>query len=148
MKDEKGVTLVEVLATLVILGIISLLIFVVFLGVNKNYQKISKKTDLEQQANLIVSTIKSYHLHQVSYTIKCDSSSGYYLIGTPSANNQLVKKNLVNKFLINNIPISSELTDSNSILIDLSTTKNVSVYIELKNEQGDTFKIDTRIKKY
>lgn len=58
MKNERGITLIEVLATIVIMSIVSISIFNLLNSTLKTNQVITEKTNLNREANLIVSTIQ------------------------------------------------------------------------------------------
>lgn len=142
MRDEKGVTLIELLAALTILAIISSIIYGVFFNVNKNYYQISGKSALQQEANTIISTIKSYHQRQNSYQIKYDSSSKKAFIGvggnTPTT--PLGSPNF-------NIELVTDIPPSNNI-ININTSKSLNITITLTNKQGTSYKTNTIIKRY
>jgi prepilin-type N-terminal cleavage/methylation domain-containing protein len=143
VKNEKGITLIEVLATLAILGIISSLIFGVFIGVNKKYNKISQQNNLEQEANLILTTLKNYHLSNNNYKIAYDSNNNSYYIGTSSPDTLLGSNNLktlkIDEGVIPNKP--------NNLLINPSVNTSINVYIQLSNENGE-YTFETIIKRY
>jgi competence protein ComGC len=143
MKNEKGITLVELLAVLSILMIASVIIYNIFFGVQKNYNNLSGKNNLQQEANLIFSTIKNYHLHNDIYKLSYDPNNKTYLIGTTTANNQLGNNDLID-LKINGNPLPSYPTEQT---IHLSITKSISVTIQLRNQQN-TYTFDTIIKRY
>lgn len=62
MKDEKGITLVELLAALAILGIIVAVIVSVLSTGTKASNKTATKQQLQQEANLIVEVLRSEYL--------------------------------------------------------------------------------------
>lgn len=62
MKDEKGITLVELLAALAILGIIVVVIASVISTGTKASNKTATKQQLQQEANLIVEVLRSEYL--------------------------------------------------------------------------------------
>ena len=66
LKNEKGITLIELLAALVLFGIIAVLIWSFFFrAINFNDREVTKN-QLQQEANLIVNTIQQLH---TKYTI-------------------------------------------------------------------------------
>ncbi|WP_160722005.1 PilW family protein [Bacillus sp. USDA818B3_A] len=156
MKKENGLTLIEVLATLTILFIITSVIYSVFFGVNKNYIKISQKNKEEQQVNLIFSTIKSYHTKNVIYELKYFDNTangvddGSYFIGAPSASNQLGDDQIEYIYLYNYkdnkiIKIFDKVTKSVSINTSQTEYKSVKVTLKFKGQEKE---YDTFIKRY
>lgn len=73
MKDNRGVTLVEILATLSLLSIIGLLVWSVFLQGIKNSNAGSTKITLTQEMNYVQAQLRNIHL-----------TSSYYKISTPT----------------------------------------------------------------
>lgn len=69
MKNERGITLIEGLATLVILSIIGVLIWNVFFQGYKYSQKAVSKNTMQQEANIIITTLTRIHQTSQEYTI-------------------------------------------------------------------------------
>jgi len=59
--NEKGITLVELLAALALLGVISVLIWNLFFQATNFNERAITKNQLQQEANLIVHTIQQIH---------------------------------------------------------------------------------------
>lgn len=79
-KNEKGITLIELLAALVLFGIITVLIWSFFFqALNFNDREVTKN-QLQQEANIIVNTIQQLH---TKYTITefTSTSSSLYVKG-------------------------------------------------------------------
>jgi type II secretory pathway pseudopilin PulG len=144
MKSEKGITLIELLAALSILMIISSVIYSVFFGINKNYKQISEKTNLQQDANIIISSIKNYHLRNESYKLLYNSTTQKAFIGKDTANIQLEREDLiVTRFIV----VYKNVTYNNEMTID-DTTKPINITMTLTNKQGQSYEINTIIKRY
>jgi prepilin-type N-terminal cleavage/methylation domain-containing protein len=143
MKNDKGLTLIELLAAMTILLIISSLIYGVLIGANKNYQQISGKSNLEQEANIIISTIKNYHQSSDSYKISYNPFTKKAFIGVTTTNTQLGN---------NNISIDIKLGDPDYTDFSgekgINTSKPINLYLKLTNKQGQSYEIDTIIKRY
>ena len=69
LTNEKGVTLLELLATLVIFGLFSTIILAVFFQSFKVNDAELMKNSLQQEANLILSTFHEVHRKSDSYTV-------------------------------------------------------------------------------
>lgn len=146
MKNQKGITLIEVLATLAILSLVSTLIYGVFIGSQQNFHRISTKTSLSQEANLIVATIKNYHTKNDKYILDLNSSTQKASIGTTSANIPLHKDKM-------KIQIKYDITGTNtySVLtgpITIESSKPLNLYIKITDTNGDFEEIGTIIKRY
>lgn len=146
MKNENGITLIELLAAISILVIISSLIYGVLIGVNKNYNQLSSKSNLNQEANIILATLKNYHIkdqyHAVdgTYKISYNAIEKKAYIGTTTANIPLQKDNLKIELKIDN----TGFTDEKSI----PSSKPLTIYIKLIEPNGQFYEIETIIKRY
>ncbi|GHH97194.1 type II secretion system protein [Neobacillus kokaensis] len=71
--NERGLTLIEVLATLTILSIVSVIIWSIFLqGYNFSQKAISKNFIL-QESNILITNLKKIHQTVVTYDIKSEN---------------------------------------------------------------------------
>lgn len=69
MRDERGLTLVEVLATLTILSIVSLIIWSIFFqGINFS-KKATSKNVMIQESNIVISNLTTLHRGKNKYEI-------------------------------------------------------------------------------
>ncbi|OIK16959.1 hypothetical protein BIV60_01395 [Bacillus sp. MUM 116] len=73
IRDERGLTLVELLATITILSIIGIVIWNVFIQGNKVSQKSMSKNSMEQEANLVITNLTS--IFQTSKQFQLASSN-------------------------------------------------------------------------
>ena len=150
MKNQKGITLVEVLAALSILLIISSVIYGVLINSKKNYNNISEKVNLNQEANLILATIKNYHqkesLHSLDvnskefYIIKFDDSKHVY-IGKSSSNMVPLQK----EGLSLNIKIDDAEFTGDKVIYPSDA---LTIYVKVVNQQGQSYEVNTVIKQY
>jgi tRNA threonylcarbamoyladenosine modification (KEOPS) complex Pcc1 subunit len=140
MKKESGLTIVELLAAISILFIIGSVIYGVFTGVNKNYHQISSRVNLEQEANIIINTIKTYHQKQNTYLLSYNPITKKAYIGTTSATIQLEPDNIDIVIKINDEDFSGLGTINSSIPLDITIT--------LVSNQGQSYDINTIIKRY
>lgn len=139
MNNEKGITLIELLVAISILLIISPIIYGVLIGVNKNFNQITVKSNLEQEANLMISTIRSYHQREASYYLAYDEAQKKAYIGNNSASN-LLSQNIVTFEVSNN----AGMVNLNN---PIYTNNFITVHIILK-ESGETVDINTVIQRY
>ncbi|OCA91268.1 hypothetical protein A8F94_05250 [Bacillus sp. FJAT-27225] len=147
MKNEKGITLIELLAAIAILSIVSSLVFGVLISSNKNYTKLSAKTDLSREANLIIATIKDYHLKKTSYILDykdVSSTEKRAYIGSSTPDIDLTKKNL-------NIKIKVGKTNGfeGTFPLTVDTKEPLYIHLELRDKNvNKPYIIETVIKRY
>ncbi|NRD76015.1 prepilin-type N-terminal cleavage/methylation domain-containing protein [Bacillus sp. BRMEA1] len=144
MKNESGLTIIELLVTIFILFIISSILYSVLIGINKNSQQISSNTNLEEEANIALTTIKNFQLTKSIYVLSFDSNKKVYLIGNSSPSQPLGSTD-ISKLTIDDGYGSTIPSSPNMKTINTATSKSISVHIELGN---GIYKFDTIIKKY
>lgn len=143
MNNQRGLTLVEVLAAITILFIISALIYSVFLGFNKNYSQISEKNSMDQTANIILATVKQHHLKYDKYKISYDEKKRAAYIGEKAADKLLGDSRY---------DVQIELGYPDEVAI--SGSKNIdsllplSIHLTLNDKTGQTYEVKTIIKRY
>ena len=145
MKNQKGITLVELLAAISILFIVSGIIYGVFFTFNKNYDHISAKNNLDQEANLILATIKQYHLEQKSYYIKYNSSNKKAFIGNTTADKKLGDDKYYMEIKVG-FPEPDNMINDTDTKIDSS--QPLRVYLKLTSTQGHSYDVETIVKRY
>lgn len=72
VQNEKGVTLIELLAALTIFGIFSAIIWAFFFQSFQVNKVEMTKNSLQQEANLIINTLQEVHRNSESYLIVID----------------------------------------------------------------------------
>lgn len=143
MKDERGLTLYELLAALSILFIASALLYGVFFGFNKNYSQISSKNNMDQAANIIIASIKQHHLKYDEYIIEYNEDEQSAYIGEKNANTVLGDKQY-NLKIYAGYPEKEILSGTNVIKSKIP----LSIHIVLTDKNGQQFEQETIIKKY
>lgn len=142
MKNERGISLIELLAVITILLILSSLLYSVLIGTNRNYHQISTKNQLQQEANLIIAAIKNYHHQNASYYLSYDDKSQTASIGINSPDNLL--GNNIDKFEV-------QINDTNIQIgksgYQVFSSNSIAINIELKS-QNNIVDINTIIKRY
>ncbi|MCM3692242.1 type II secretion system protein [Neobacillus niacini] len=92
-KDERGLTLIEVIVTLAILSIVSVIIWSVFFQGYKHSQKSISKNSIIQETNLLVTNLKKVHQTSDQYVI--DISTNCKIVVTPKNYNSNTPPQLV-----------------------------------------------------
>jgi len=90
MDNQKGVTLIELLATLVIFGIFSSIILAFVMHTFKTNDVEVSKNQLQQESTIILNTIDEIHRKSTSYTIVFYSNE---IIITPNNSDQIAFNN-------------------------------------------------------
>lgn len=81
MKDNRGITLVELLATITLLSIIGIIVWSVFIQGIKNTNEGATKTKLTQEMNYVQTTLRKMHQTAYKYEIidtSCSIQIKYY----------------------------------------------------------------------
>ncbi|MEH7439881.1 prepilin-type N-terminal cleavage/methylation domain-containing protein [Neobacillus drentensis] len=150
MKNQKGITLVEVLAALSILLIISSVIYGVLISSKRNYNNISERVNLNQEANLILATMKNYHQKESLHSLDVNSKE-YYLIKYDDSQHVYIGKSSTDL-----IPLQKEGLSMNIKIDEVEFTgekviypsEALTIYIKVFNQKGQSYEINTVIKQY
>lgn len=143
MKNERGLTLVELLAAITILFIISAIIYSVFFGFNKNYSQISEKNSMDQTANVIIATVKQHHLKYDQYKISYDETKKTAYIGEKVADKLLGDTRYDLEIEIG-YPDAAAISGSKNI----DSSLPLSIHLTLNDKTGQTYEVKTIIKRY
>ncbi len=129
-QTESGLTLIEVLATLTILSVISITIWSVFFQGYNFSQKAVSKNFMLQESNILTTTLKKTHQKLITYEIKSENCAVKVkdLSVTPNQEKILDHPNICFKIIeINNVNSSGPYrVEPNKIANDLSLKINLS----------------------
>ncbi|MBR7554439.1 PilW family protein [Allobacillus sp. GCM10007491] len=144
MKNQKGITLVELLAGLVLFFLVSTLIFSIATQAIENYRQTETRSIAQQEANLFINHLISVHRTADFYTLTRNDDSSY-----------LVTRNGEDSFTISTTPYRIDvslnhtaLQQGESIQINLSTQQSVPLQVTvvpLNDQRFKTFSIDTQL---
>jgi competence protein ComGC len=143
LKNERGLTLVELLSAITILFIISAIIYSVFFGFNKNYSQISEKNSMDQTANIIIATVKQHHLKYDQYKISYDEKKKTAYIGEKVADKLLGDTRYDLEIEIG-YPNAGAISGSKNI----DSSLPLSIHLTLNDKTGQTYEVKTIIKRY
>jgi prepilin-type N-terminal cleavage/methylation domain-containing protein len=142
MSNQKGLSLVELLAAITILFIVSSIIYGVYFTFNGNYDRISKKNTMDQTANIVLATIKEYHQKNEQYKLKYDDTNKVAYIGQSTADQLLGNSDL--KMDLKAGPLAAEpFTD-----LTVVTNQPLLLYLRLTDQNGQNYEIETIVKRY
>ena len=137
--NEKGITLVELLAALVLFAIVSALVMTVLFNVFQNSENISDNAQLRQDANLLISALRSNY------------NQGDFKVGLNGSKSLLIDEQEVNSSMTSSIDELELINGGNSISavnesMDVTADGTpLSIDLKLKNEAGQTYSISTKI---
>lgn len=150
LSNDDGITLIEVLATLAIMSIISILLYGVLMNGFDYSKKSQEKVSIQQEMNIVVTSITKFHESYESYQIKVDhnpDASKIQLLGKDSGS-------VVKTIELSNSDYVYTLFDySGSTETTLPVTKDVltaqPLYIKIiikdKKHPSQTYEIKTII---
>ncbi|QII81240.1 prepilin-type N-terminal cleavage/methylation domain-containing protein [Jeotgalibaca arthritidis] len=148
--NEKGITLVELLAALSLFAIVSALVMTVLFNVFLNSKNISDNAQLRQDANLLVSTLRSHYNQD-------DLEEDEFEVSLENGNILLIDGQEVNSSMTSSIDELELKNGENSIsavnpavnqsMIVKADGTPLSIDLTLKNEAGQTYNLFTTIEK-
>lgn len=133
MINQKGVTLVELLATLVIFGIFSTIIWAFLFQTMKTNEVEISKNQIQQEANIILNALDEVHRKSSEYTIDYNDDE---IIITAKNSSQIVFSNPqidYNLFPLVSGKSISPKTDQLKITLVLKSKTNKNVNTTLKS---------------
>ncbi|MEH7381980.1 prepilin-type N-terminal cleavage/methylation domain-containing protein [Bacillus sp. JJ1533] len=151
LRNSDGITLIELLATLAIFSIVSILIYGVLLN-GMNYSEKSKdNVSRQQEMNILVTTITKAHETYASYDIVVDQSPDAHniqLIGKDATGNIVHTVDIANEnyvYSLYNSQESNEVPFSTETTVDSSQPLHIKIIIKDKKQPSKTSEIKTII---
>jgi prepilin-type N-terminal cleavage/methylation domain-containing protein len=149
LNKQDGLTLIELLASLAILGFLLTLIYGIFInGINYS-TKAKEVVMIQQEANILLTSLKEEHQNEKSYqlSVKKDPTKDRYYIEINTLNESGV---IINTITINNPKYSYQLFDESNNLISsrkfINTTTEdfyVKIILTSVNNPNNTYKVET-----
>jgi Tfp pilus assembly protein PilV len=118
IKDERGLTLIEVLVTLILSMMIFGILFSILTRSVQNFHFIEGHTTIRQEANIVLTELNTVHKKTAAYSLSVDSTTKLLKVTYSDATVTLIG-NSKYIYTINNPPI--EITKNHSFL-DLNIT--------------------------
>lgn len=134
MSNERGVTLIELLATLAIIGVIMALITSVFINGSKASERNTSNQRLQQEANYIVEVIRKEYLKLESDPVELKINNGDK---TLKVNDVLISEGFF--YCYENV--------CNDISFELKKNVNQNFLMTIKENDSLYFEIDTTFSK-
>jgi type II secretory pathway pseudopilin PulG len=132
VQNEKGITLVELLAAIAIVSVIAGMIVSIVISSMNNANSIEKSNDLRTQANSILFQLTNLHQNSREYTIKYEDSNKFSILSINS--NGINKSSVIdlNDYEYELYVNDEKLTASNDITINLRDSNYLTAKIKLK----------------
>ncbi|MGD6872557.1 PulJ/GspJ family protein [Sutcliffiella horikoshii] len=139
--NEHGLTLIELLATIVISSMIISLITSVFISSFKQNELVNNHNNLRQEANLIISKLRQNHQDN-SYNLCYETNNQLYL------DTQLSNQLALDKYYFTNVVIKNlnkSIENSGQCIENVDVLAPLFVQFTLHNENGLKFEMNTVI---
>lgn len=141
-KNQFGLTLIEVLATVTILSIVTVLIYGVFSTGLHQYSQAKEDVLIQQEANYLLTILKERHENDDSYTITVDESHQKVTINTNKSSDTLIIES--EKYTYQIVDTENPSNDTNTISIDPSKDNfHVQIIVTSKKNPSVTYEIKT-----
>ena len=135
MKNERGITLIELLAALALVFVIGSLVFSVFMSTQENYKQSELKSSAHRQVNILLTQLTNIHQNSLYYTIRpLDESTIEINFSSPSGKTRSYvfdgKPFYFNLYIEKNDEMV-RITDEH--IVDLTTRLNISLKITVSH---------------
>ncbi|MCP8617931.1 prepilin-type N-terminal cleavage/methylation domain-containing protein [Salirhabdus salicampi] len=133
--DSRGITLIELLATLAIIGTVSALVIGIIVTSMNNFHAAEDSNNIRSHANHIIFSLTNVHQRSSEYTIDYINEHSFSIT---AVNNEGANTTTINTYYY---PISLHvdngsgpitLTEENSIHIDLTDEANKKLHVQLR----------------
>jgi len=134
IKNERGLTLVEVLATLIIFTLIFILAWSIFFQGTNYTKKAVSKNQLQQEVNVIISSLNSIHKRSTEYAATINSCS--FSI-------QYTAQGVTKKEVFENSQMCIKLSNFTSPVVPKTTDVEIELVIEENDNPNNKVHINT-----
>lgn len=139
VKNERGLTVIEVLATLTILSIIGVVIWNAFFqGYNYSQTAVSKNS-MQQEANLIITSLTRIHQTSTEYTISNPNKT----IEVNSSNGHTIK--FENSQMEYTIDLKGHLTTVKPTTVEADKRIDITITINDKNDASNQVVVEATL---
>lgn len=138
--SQRGVTLVEILAAIVIVGFLTVIIWRFFFQtIDYNSYAVTEQT-LQQEANLILATLQAEHTRNTINKLAIESNAVVIYTGETNARREITKRPGITYQLFQNAPTivnhAATTSPENQVTSNVvgNNRKNMKVYLLLTSE--------------
>ncbi|MBS4191478.1 prepilin-type N-terminal cleavage/methylation domain-containing protein [Bacillus sp. FJAT-49705] len=135
-QNENGITLIEVLITLGILSFIGIIIWNSFFQGFQFSQKSIIKNQIQQETNIILSTLTKVHQTANLYTIKSEGPSDCKSIAISTS---------LESFIFDNSKLCYNTDFNGTVTPNTENEKKIVVTVSDKNDPGNYITIEPRL---
>lgn len=139
--NQKGLSLIEVLATLTLLSIVGGLVFGVLINSMNIFEHQSNNNDVKQEANLINNQLITFYKVHGSFEI-VETGDSIEVYAPDVANKKAVREFELNKYKISVTPQKSLLNEVES---GIYTTIDIQIKIIEKDNLSNVFELNSTI---
>jgi prepilin-type N-terminal cleavage/methylation domain-containing protein len=139
MKNERGLTLIEVLAAVTVLSIIGVIVWNAFFQGYEYSQTAVSKNTMNQEANLIITNLTRIHQTSESYTLSNIDNTIVLTVTKPEPSKTIKFEHSQMEFVID--------LKGHSMTIDPTKTEDkkidLTITIKDKNDSSNQVEVDT-----
>lgn len=142
VKNESGITLIEVLATLTIMAIIGSAVYAVLFQTLHANEKTKSHNELRQEANIVITQLRT--IHENNEDLYSNADMLYRSPDNPLVLNQDGTKKF--SFLKVEINGTNKLTPGNATpvkSVEFSSSSTDTVYIQMADQYGNKYELKT-----
>lgn len=152
IRNENGITLVEVLATLVIMSIIGALAYTILFQGYSNYNRVKIEADLRDEADIIMANYISdfYTMKKTETKLSNTCVNGFVnsSVLVTKSTGTLYKTGIINKeIIVKDQPILSSNSNVKFKPVSCTTTSNLSSISNIQSKDGVEFTIKFTLEK-
>lgn len=138
--NRKGITLIELVIALGLIGVISGLVFSFFFSNKKTLDRVEIKSDLQYEAKIIMDELSVYAMQAVNGKIANDSGNEVKISFDILEDGSVKSERIIFTFKEDNVILSEEGTSS---IVELCKTEEVKVNVEsaVTDKQGIKVKL-------
>lgn len=140
LKNNRGLTLLEVLAVIAIGSIVSILVWSAFNSSVKTYHKTAEHIDLRQEANILIETLSNLHKRKETINIRYDSETKKLYINEDLFNKKNYKIDVFFRGSAN-----EDLFSGSNQITNLQHERLLRLHFHLYDDNGNEYEIQTTI---
>lgn len=142
---EVGITLIELLATIVILSIVIVLTYSIFFNGLTSSEKANEQVNLQQEMNLLLTSITKLHENESSYAIIADKTPNASTVSLQGTNNTFKFSNSDFDYTLYYYQVIGNIEKHLDKTIHSAHALHITIIISNKNQPNQKYEIKTII---